>query len=174
MTESTSNVTARCVSREYLIPTFCALVFGIIPGMAQEGFYLRLIPGRDATASRLLIDLSDFYTAPLDNDWLVSSGVNLQQLPKGIQTLAGVQFDVRGIVQLASTELLLQSTLSDQEKTKQYPRAVKGIPVKLAARRIHFLQASAWAPVTATKSVSTLSTSRTARRVRSRFSTIVR
>ncbi|MBN2368993.1 MAG: hypothetical protein JXO72_00730 [Vicinamibacteria bacterium] len=123
----------------------CILVLGVIPGMTQESFYLQgTIPARDPQAGPSLVDLSDYYTASLDNDWLVSIGVNLQALPKGIQTLAGVQFDVRGIVQLASTELLSQSTLGDQEKEKQYPRAVKGIPVGLKAGRVHFLQASAW------------------------------
>jgi hypothetical protein len=113
--------------------------------MAQETFFRGgVIPGRDPQTPASLVDLSDYYTAPLDNDWLVSVGVNLQALPKGIQTLAGVQFDVRGIVQLASSELLAQSSLGDREKAKQYPRAVEGIPVGLEAGRIHFLQASAW------------------------------
>jgi hypothetical protein len=31
-------------------------------------------------------------TAPLDNDWLVSTGVNLGSLPKGVQSFAGVKF----------------------------------------------------------------------------------
>jgi hypothetical protein len=113
--------------------------------MAQEGFYLQgTIPDRDPRASPFLVDLSAHYTSPLDNDWLVSIGVNLRAVPKGLQTFAGTRFDVRGIVQLASTELLSQSTLSDQEKARRYPRAVEGIPVKLKAGRIHFLQASAW------------------------------
>jgi len=124
---------------------FCMLVWTVTPGAAQDGFYLKgVIPNRDPGASASLLDLSGHYTAPLDNDWLVSAGVNLRSLPKGIQTFAGVRFDVRGIVQLASTELLLQSTLSDQEKTRQYPRTVEGIPVGLKAARIYFLQAAAW------------------------------
>lgn len=123
----------------------CMVALGVIPGMAQESFYLKgTIPDRDPQASPFLVDLSAHYTSPLDNDWLVSTSVNLQALPKGIQTFAGTRFDVRGIVQLASTELLTQSTLSDQEKARQYPRAAEGIPVKLKAARIHFLQASAW------------------------------
>jgi hypothetical protein len=121
------------------------LAFQNVSGRAQPGFYKEgVMPSRDARTSPSLIDLSKYYTAPLDNDWLVSIGVNLQQLPKGIQTFAGVKFDVRGIVQLASTELLSKSTLSDQEKAKQYPRSVEGMPVKLKADKIHFLQASAW------------------------------
>jgi hypothetical protein len=122
------------------------LFFLIIPGRAQEvGFYLSgTIPDRDPQTSPYLIDLSKFYTAPLDNDWLVSIGVNLQNLPKGIQTFAGVQWDVRGIVQLAGTSLLGASTLSAAEKAKQYPQSVNGIPVGLKAEKIYFLQASSW------------------------------
>ena len=70
--------------------------------------------------------------------------MNLGSLPKGVQSFAGVKFDVRGIVQLASAELLSQSVLSEEEKARQYPRSVRGIPVRLRAERIHFLQASAW------------------------------
>lgn len=137
--------TAGAVRRQATILALSMLTFGAIPGMAQEGFHLKgVIPDRDSRASPRVVDLSGYYTAPLDDDWLVSADVNLRTLPKGIRTFAGVQFDVRGIVQLASTELLSQSTLSDQEKTRQYPRVVEGIPVKLTAERIHFLQASAW------------------------------
>jgi hypothetical protein len=122
-----------------------AMILAVAPGIAPDEFYRGgVIPERDPRASASLVDLSGRYTAPLDNDWLVSTGVNLGGLPKGIQTFAGVKFDVRGIVQLASTELLAQSALSDDEKARQYPRSVRGIPVRLRARRLHFLQASAW------------------------------
>jgi len=103
-----------------------------------------MIPDRDPGTSPSLVDLSAHYTAPLDNDWLVSRSVNLNTLPKGLQTLAGTLFDVRGILQLASTELLLQSMLSEPEKSRQYPRAAEGVRVGLKAEKIHFVQASAW------------------------------
>jgi hypothetical protein len=122
-----------------------AVILAIAPGMAQDEFYRGgVVPNRDPRASPSLVDLSGHYTAPLDNDWLVSTGVNLGSLPKGIQSFAGVEFDARGIVQLASTELLSQSVLSEKEKARQYPRSVRGIPVRLRAEKIHFLQASAW------------------------------
>jgi hypothetical protein len=122
-----------------------AMLLAIVPGMAQDQFYRGgVVPDRDPRASPSLVDLSGHYTAPLDNDWLVSTGVNLGSLPKGIQSLAGAKFDVRGVVQLASTELLSQSVLSEEEKARQYPRSVRGIPVRLRAERSHFLQASAW------------------------------
>jgi hypothetical protein len=67
----------------------CLVALGVIPGMAQESFYLKgTIPDRDPQASPFLVDLSAHYTSPLDNDWLVSTSVNLQALPKGIQTFA--------------------------------------------------------------------------------------
>ena len=127
------------------IAFWCVSCLGGGVATSAESFFLGgTIPARDPQASPSLIDLSPYYTAPLDNDWLVSAGVNLKALPKGVQTLAGTSFDVRGIVQLASSELLSLSVLSDQEKARQYPRAVKGIKVKLEAQRIHFLHASAW------------------------------
>jgi len=122
-----------------------AMILALLPGTAPDEFYRGgAIPERDPRAAPSLVDLSGRYTAPLDNDWLVSTGVNLRSLPKGIQTFAGVEFDVRGIVQLASTELLALSVLSEEEKARQYPRSVRGIPVRLRSQRVHFLQASAW------------------------------
>jgi hypothetical protein len=139
------STAARRVRGISAVTTLCMFSLMEISGMAQETFYRDgIIPNRDSQAPPSLIDLSDYYTAPLDNDWLVSVGVNLHALPKGIQTFADVQFDVRGIIQLASTELLSQSTLNDPEKAKQYPRAVEGMPVGLKAGKVHFLQASAW------------------------------
>jgi hypothetical protein len=144
-TKRSPSTTAGSTCGTTTIVGLCLLALGVIPGSAQESFYLEgTIPDRDPRASPLLVDLSAHYTSPLDNDWLVSIGVNLQAVPKGIQTFAGTSFDVRGIVQLASTELLSQSTLSAREKTRRYPRAAEGMPVKLKAGRVHFLQASAW------------------------------
>ncbi len=130
-------------ARVIVVAGLLSLAGGLV--MAGEDFYRGgTIPARAPRTSPSLVDLSAYYTAPLDNDWLVSAAVNLKALPKGVQTLAGTPFDVRGIVQLASTELLSQSVLSDGEKARQYPRAARGIPVRLQARRIHFLHASAW------------------------------
>ena len=121
------------------------MILAILPAVTPDEFYRGgVVPARDPQASASLVDLSGCYTAPLDNDWLVSPGVNLGSLPRGVQTFAGVKFDVRGIVQLASTELLALSALSEEEKARQYPRSVAGIPVRLRAERVHFLQASAW------------------------------
>ena len=49
----------------------------------------RAIPPRDPQASARLIDLTDYYTGPVGGF-----------VPVGLQTLAGVHFDVRGVVSL--------------------------------------------------------------------------
>jgi hypothetical protein len=91
-----------------------------------------------------LIDLSGYYTASLEDDWLVSAGANLRPMPKGIQTFSGVEFDVRGLIQLAGKNLYKQSELDDTRKKEYYPEAVSNIKVQLKGRKIHFLHASSW------------------------------
>jgi hypothetical protein len=103
-----------------------------------------VIPKRNPQTPKQLIDLSGYYTAALDDDWLVSAGANLQPLPKGIQTFEGVEFDVRGLIQLAGKNLYKQSELDDTRKKAYYPEAVKNIKVQLKGQKIHFLHASSW------------------------------
>jgi len=103
-----------------------------------------IIPPRDPQASPNLINLSKYYTASLDDDWLVSAGANLQPLPKGIQTFAGVEFDVRGLIQLAGTNLYKESKLDENEKKEYYPNAVENIKVQIKGQKIHFLHSSSW------------------------------
>jgi hypothetical protein len=103
-----------------------------------------VIPPRDPKTPKNSINLSDYYTASLDDDWLVSAGANLQPLPKGIQTFAGVKFDVRGLIQLAGKNLYMHSELDDDRKKEYYPEAVKNIKVRLKGQKIHFLHSSSW------------------------------
>jgi hypothetical protein len=81
-----------------------------------------------------LLDLSAFYNANLDTNWrgMRFFQHNLSTLPRGRQTLGGLEFDVRGGIQLRLGSSRLQ-----------YPDAVRGIPVGLPCRRIHFLHAVA-------------------------------
>src|SRR5205085_8909300 len=51
------------------------------------------------------LDLSHFYTSSLEEAWLGSDGDDLANLPKGIQSFGGIEFDVRGIVQLKGPSL---------------------------------------------------------------------
>jgi hypothetical protein len=104
-----------------------------------------VIPARSADASPNLVDLSSYYTASLDDDWMVSAGSNLQPLPKGIQTFAGTTFDVRGLIQLSGITLLQAAGIDPATPHPYYPDAVNGIAVHATAQRIDFLQAACWA-----------------------------
>jgi hypothetical protein len=80
-----------------------------------------------------LIDLSSFYNATLTAPWHEPRSVmnDLSELPHGIRTFAGVQFDVRGLIQL--------DPFPERER---YPDEVRNIPVHRICRRLHFLHAA--------------------------------
>lgn len=126
-----------------LLSVFC---FQLISYAQEDGPLIRnwYFPERDANADERLIDLTDHYTAALDDDWLVSAGANLKRLPKGIQTMDGVAFDIRGIIQLGGLSLYEESDYPVEEQKVKYPEKVSGIEVNQKAPAIFFLQASAW------------------------------
>lgn len=64
------------------------------------------ISPRDPRLPAQLMDLSAAYTAPLTESWYPGPAENtLASLPRGLQTLAGTQFDIRGLVQLSGHEI---------------------------------------------------------------------
>ncbi|MBI2947187.1 MAG: protein kinase, partial [Verrucomicrobia bacterium] len=79
------------------------------------------ISPRDPQATPELIDLSLHYNAALDEDWhgMMWKGNNLATLPKGRQTLGGVEFDIRGIIQLAGIHI--------NKSAPGYPKEVQGL-----------------------------------------------
>jgi eukaryotic-like serine/threonine-protein kinase len=93
------------------------------------------IPPRSASTNPRLIDLSEKYNAPLTESWfvLVSLGNDLHELPKGVSTLAGTEFDVRGMVQLGN------KTFPDWYSTN-----VTGIKIGQRCGQLQFLQATCW------------------------------
>jgi hypothetical protein len=98
------------------------------------------IPARDGNAGEHLIDLTAHYHGALTETWHKGGLANnsLANLPSGIQTFGGVQFDVRGVVQLsgrAPAQLL----------SVRFPKAIEGIAVEQSAKTIHFLHAAGWA-----------------------------
>lgn len=95
------------------------------------------IPKRSRQAIPDLIDLTDYYTASLDDDWLVKPGANLSHLPQGVHALAQVAFDVRGLIQLAGKAAIAETGIN-------FPKAVKGIKINFKGRRLHFLHGAAW------------------------------
>ncbi len=94
----------------------------------------RVFPPRDPQAKTNLIDLTAYYNAALAEPWLGRPDNDLATLPTGLQTFGGVQYDVRGLIQLGGKG----------ESSKRYPTEVKGIEVNQKCARLHFLQAVAF------------------------------
>ncbi len=92
---------------------------------------VQIFPKRDPQAKPGEIDLTHFYNAMLTQSWHGSTNNDLASLPTGLQTFAGVEFDVRGIVQLGSKAV----------SAKPFPPQVKGIPIHQKCQRLHFLHA---------------------------------
>jgi hypothetical protein len=97
------------------------------------------IPPRDAHAPAELIDLTPHYNASIKDNWHggTTVGNDLASLPEGVYELAGVQFDVRGIVQVSGRNL-------EQQRPATYPQEVTSIKVERACRKLHFLQGTGW------------------------------
>jgi hypothetical protein len=95
------------------------------------------IPERSRQANQDLIDLTDYYTTSLDEDWLGKPGANLSLLPKGVQVFAEAAFDVRGLIQLAGKQ-------TSKDTGIDFPRVVKGIEINCKGRKLHFLHGTAW------------------------------
>jgi hypothetical protein len=97
------------------------------------------MPQRATNTAANLIDLSRFYNASLSESWHPAGpgGIpanNLEWLPQGIQKFGGVEFDVRGLIQLSSRKL----------DAPRYPRSVNNIKVDQKAARLHFLHSTGW------------------------------
>jgi hypothetical protein len=109
--------------------------------VAREPKPVHPIPARSPQAAIPdLVDLSAYYTASLDDDWLVKPGANLASLPKGVQGFARACFDVRGLVQLAGQA-------AEKETGVSFAKAITGIKIGEKVRTLHFLQgASGSAP----------------------------
>ncbi len=95
-----------------------------------------IIP-RSPEAGPDLVDLSEYFNTSPDDDWFNHAGHDLQDLPKGIQELGGVKFDIRGMIVLAGTQSMAVTGVA-------FPEAVNGIKVNLKGRKLHFLQACGW------------------------------
>jgi hypothetical protein len=94
-------------------------------------------PSRDANARKQLLDLTGFYNALLSDSWHGGTGNDLAALTPGLHTFGGVEFDVRGIIQLASKS----------SSSGRFPQQVKDIKVQQKCRRIHFLHSAGWGGV---------------------------
>jgi hypothetical protein len=93
-----------------------------------------VFPARDPAAKTNELDLTGFYNAMLTESWHGNSNNTLASLPTGLQTFGGVEYDVRGIVQLGSSS----------PSVKRFPMQVRGIPVNQKCARLHILQSAAF------------------------------
>jgi hypothetical protein len=99
----------------------------------RRAFLARAIPARPADAPRRLIDLASYYNAALTASWYDQAGGNdLSELTPGLRELAGVPFDVRGLIQLGPSP----------PDGFGYPWAVEGIRVNQVCTRLHFLHSA--------------------------------
>ena len=96
-----------------------------------------IIPERDANCPQELLDLTNFYTESLDDNLHHKPGNTLSELPKGIVNIAGVDFDLRGVIQLAGHR-------SKEITSQDYPASVKVDNINISGSEICFLNASAW------------------------------
>jgi hypothetical protein len=103
---------------------------------------LSKIPARDPKADARLVDLTGKYNALLTEQWHpdaqgIPAGANhLGSLPRGIQKLGGIDFDVRGVIQLTGTQA--------EAAGAAFPEAQTGIKLGRKCKRLHFLQAAGW------------------------------
>lgn len=96
----------------------------------------KIIP-RGSEVSPELIDLSAHFNTSPDDDWTNYPGHDFQDLPRGVQSLGGVKFDVRGMIAVASGSSLRSSRVL-------FPEAINAMGVHQKARQLHFLQGCAY------------------------------
>lgn len=95
---------------------------------------------REAEATPDQLDLTPHYNALLHENWMGGRPEvddSFGSLPRGLQRLGGVRFDIRGLVQLAGT--------ADDPAREHFPVAVRDIQVESACSHLHFLMAGRWA-----------------------------
>lgn len=102
-----------------------------------------LRPVRDPTAPTNSINLDEFYTGALDGVFRPELAGNegdddLNQLPKGVVTFHGVDFDIRGVVLLSVGTNAPNSWWGWLD----HPTRVNGIQVGRKIRQLHVLQAT--------------------------------
>jgi eukaryotic-like serine/threonine-protein kinase len=92
------------------------------------------IPGRSSAIGRASIDLSAHFNALLSEAGNPAA-TNSEVLPRGLQKFDGVEFDLRGVVQLAGTTLMAWGT-------RVFPEAMAGIAIGERCNRLHLLMST--------------------------------
>jgi tetratricopeptide (TPR) repeat protein len=97
------------------------------------------VPAREPGASKNLIDLTSFFNLALTDSLLSGRpGNDAGTLPSGIQVLDGVEFDVRGVIQLSSKDLR-------SKVDERFPIAVTNIPISRKLKSFHVLHGAGYA-----------------------------
>jgi len=123
-------------------PMLQPVVYVDAPRLTNESPALsRKIPPRPPGASLAMLDLSNYYNASLPDGWIPSFDLGATAehslpMPLGTNRWGGIDFDVRGAIQLTS------STLSSRQG--KFPHHVSGIPVGRRSRTLHFLHGVDW------------------------------
>jgi hypothetical protein len=108
---------------------------------SHREFLRSRLAARDIRCGTNQIDLTPFYNAALNESWMnpAWTGNNLAALPQGLQTLDGMLFDIRGVIQLSCAH---------PDLAIEYPKEVEGIPVHQRSRALHFLHSAGWEAAT--------------------------
>ena len=97
----------------------------------------RMIPQRDPQATKGMVDLTPYYNAPLTENWRTEySDRNLASLPIGLQTLAGVEFDVRGVIRTCSQPR--------RDFGRRFPPVINGLKINRKCQYLYFLDGTGW------------------------------
>ena len=97
------------------------------------------IPARATGTDKRMVDLSKYYNGALNETWHKGGMSNntLKDLPRGIQTLGGTSFDIRGIVQLSGKQ-------AERELSVLFPEEAANITVQQKGQKVHFLHCCGW------------------------------
>ena len=90
------------------------------------------VPARDSRATPYQLDLAAHYNVLLDESWFGPAGNDLASLPRGLHQFGDVEFDLRGAIQLASSDII-------GTPGREFPRAARGLGVGRRCTRLHFL-----------------------------------
>lgn len=97
------------------------------------------IPPRPTETPAQLLDLTPYYNAALTESFHhrdARRDNSLAMFAAGRQTLQGVEFDARGVVQLTGLQL--------ERSASGFPDEVTGIAIGRKCRRLYFLHATGW------------------------------
>ena len=105
------------------------LLHGFPTTGTQNELVRKVLQKQTPSTNASFIDLFQHYNALLLHlSQLDHSGKTLATYPEGLQTIAGVEFDVRALVHLSARDFPIT-----------FPDKATGIPVKRKSRNIHFL-----------------------------------